>query len=329
MSLKYDRQLFEYFERLKRNILAQPQVLGGSEGPSGGGGGPPGGFIGKLPQGKVTYDTTEASASGVPLHPSLVDNLNHIRYNIQEIEDGGVGGHIIFYGGDLPMRPRLSFEGAGVIVTDSGSGGKTVVTIAGLGGGFGYKVLENLSDQVDGITDHFDTVDIIPSGTLSVYYNGLHEERDSYYLDIDGYGFTLDFIPSNGSSLEAEYGTGASPIPDTLRQTIFTFTGDLRVTDNSLKIYNQLGFTQTISKVFLSVNEAPTGDSIIIDIHKNGTTIFTDQNNRPEILVGTTTGYTIIINVPNWLDGEYLTAHIDQVGLANPGADLTVHIIHS
>ena len=54
-------------------------VLGGVTGPDGGSGGPPGGFIGQLAQKYVTYDTTEALASGGAA--SLVDNLNHMRYD--------------------------------------------------------------------------------------------------------------------------------------------------------------------------------------------------------------------------------------------------------
>ena len=55
-------------------------VLGGSSGSAGGSGGPPGGFVGKLTQGNVCYDTTEAeSLTGTT---SLLDNLNHIRSRI-------------------------------------------------------------------------------------------------------------------------------------------------------------------------------------------------------------------------------------------------------
>ena len=55
-------------------------VLGGSSGSAGGSGGPPGGFVGKLTQSNVCYDTTEAeSLAGIT---SLVDNLNHIRSRV-------------------------------------------------------------------------------------------------------------------------------------------------------------------------------------------------------------------------------------------------------
>lgn len=113
------------------------------------------------------------------------------------------------------------------------------------------------------------------------------------------------------------------------RQTILTFTSTLSVKDNPLRIYNKFGSTQTISQVFLSVGTIPTGSGIIVDVHKNGTTIFTNQSHRPVIASGNYTGYTTNIDVPSWTDGEYLTAHVDQVGSPTPGSDLVVHIIHN
>lgn len=114
-----------------------------------------------------------------------------------------------------------------------------------------------------------------------------------------------------------------------VRETIFTFAGDLEVGSNPFKIYNKFGSSQTISQVFLSIATAPAGANVVVDIHKNGTTIFTNQSNRPAITDGNTEGYTTTIDVSTWADGEYLTAHIDQIGSNTPGANLVVHVIHS
>lgn len=85
----------------------QPLHLGGAQGLAGGVGGPPGGFIGTLPQWKVSYDQSEQGTfatlgsgiapsgiiwpSGVYTSwpsgiPSLWDNLNHIRARITVLE---------------------------------------------------------------------------------------------------------------------------------------------------------------------------------------------------------------------------------------------------
>ena len=87
MSIRYDRKFFEYLENLKRYILTQPLALGGTAGYSGGGGGNPTGYVGYLPQTRISYDYSEneietLSPSGV----SLLDNLNYIRYRIADLE---------------------------------------------------------------------------------------------------------------------------------------------------------------------------------------------------------------------------------------------------
>jgi hypothetical protein len=114
-----------------------------------------------------------------------------------------------------------------------------------------------------------------------------------------------------------------------VRQSIFTVAGDLTALPGQLRIYNKLGYAQTISEVFIVVDDAPSGSSIIVDVHLNGTTIFTTQANRPSISAGANTGTTTSIDVSAWADNSYLTMDIDQIGSGTAGSDLTVHIIHS
>lgn len=118
-------------------------------------------------------------------------------------------------------------------------------------------------------------------------------------------------------------------IPAQVAQAIFTIEGALSVLDNPLRLYNVTGGSKTISKVFLSVATAPASQAIIVDIHKDGTTIFTTQSNRPQIAASANTGQATTIEVPTWADSSYLTMHIDQVGSGTPGANLTVHIVYS
>lgn len=122
--------------------------------------------------------------------------------------------------------------------------------------------------------------------------------------------------------------SGGSSPSQSNRQTIFTVAGDLSIVNNPLRIYNRLGSNQTISEVFLAVNTAPAGSGILVDIHKNGTTIFTNQSNRPTIISGAYTGNTTTVDVNTWSSNEYLTAHIDQIGSSTPGSDLVIHVIH-
>ena len=83
----------------------------------------------------------------------------------------------------------------------------------------------------------------------------------------------------------------------------------------------------TITKVKLVVKTAPTGASIIVDVNKNGTTIFTTQANRPSIAAGATTGDSGTPDVTSLAEGDKLTIDIDQVGSGTAGADLTVEVL--
>jgi hypothetical protein len=88
-----ENEILTLMNNLYRNMRAQPLSLGGISGLNGGTGGPPGGFVGWLPQSRITYDTTEGiSASGVLASGvgNLVDNLNHIRYRFPIIISGAI-----------------------------------------------------------------------------------------------------------------------------------------------------------------------------------------------------------------------------------------------
>lgn len=109
--------------------------------------------------------------------------------------------------------------------------------------------------------------------------------------------------------------------------SLFTIEDFVTTGAKNLRIYNIFGKAITIEEIFLSVNTAPTGADLIADIHKNGTTIFTNQANRPTITAGAYTGFTTTIDVPTWNNGEYLQLGIDQVGSIANGSDLSVHIL--
>lgn len=210
---QFSQAFFKYIDEVKRANSLTPLILGGYSTDDGGTGGPPGGFVGLLPQTRVAYDITEAeisgfvaenpyNASGVLISGSLLDNLNHIRFRLGELE----------------------------------------------------------------------------------------------------------------------------AVASEVSQDIFIVDGELSVLDKNSRFYNTTGVTRTINQVFLAVGTPPIGSGIIVDIHKDGTTIFTDQGNRPEIQISGYTGFTTDIDVPSWSDNEYLTVHIDQVGSSTPGNDLTVHV---
>lgn len=128
MNTTYDfeRFLFGQFDQLRVSLLTRPLYLGGTYGYSGGIGGSPGGFIGQLPQSRISFDLTEAEtfpfnvdASGNPSGTSLVTNLNRIRYRIKQLEDGSAE---IYNDNVFIARATVMNFSSDFVVTTSASG---------------------------------------------------------------------------------------------------------------------------------------------------------------------------------------------------------------
>ena len=107
----------------------------------------------------------------------------------------------------------------------------------------------------------------------------------------------------------------------------FYLPGTLTIGAKPQRIPNVTGGTLSILGVRLDVATAPTGQALVVDVHKNGVTIFTNQANRPQVAVGAASGSSSAVDVPAWADGEYLVVAVDQVGSLVAGADLTVTVV--
>lgn len=119
---------------------------------------------------------------------------------------------------------------------------------------------------------------------------------------------------------------GSDPITPRLMLPTFTKNGVLFTDTGTLRL--PIDASYTIIGVRLMVGTAPTGASVIVDVNKNGTTIFTTQANRPTIAVSANAGGPgATPNVTSLVAGDYLTVDIDQVGSTVAGSDLTVSII--
>ena len=89
---EFTETLVDYIDQMTGNPAIQGGriVLGGSEGPDGGSGGSWQQPIGQLTQKQVTYDTTEAATDSTDSPSSLLDNLNHIRYDVEHLDGDNV-----------------------------------------------------------------------------------------------------------------------------------------------------------------------------------------------------------------------------------------------
>lgn len=106
---------------------------------------------------------------------------------------------------------------------------------------------------------------------------------------------------------------------------VYTYPGTLVANTTGPRIPIP-SYGMEISNVIVQVRVAPTGASVIVDINKNGSTIFT--TGKPTIAVSTTQDLTSAptTNPHICVSGDYITVDIDQIGSTIAGSDLVVII---
>ena len=132
-------------------------------------------------------------------------------------------------------------------------------------------------------------------------------------------------VGADGEVLVADSGetAGVTWAPVT-RYVTFGVNGALVVGAGSVRLYAP--FACTVVRVQAAVGVAPTGDSVIVDANKNGTTIFTIQADRPAIAASAYVSSWATPDVTVLAAGDYLTVDIDQVGSSTAGSDLVVTV---
>jgi hypothetical protein len=85
-----------------------------------------------------------------------------------------------------------------------------------------------------------------------------------------------------------------------------------------------LGKAGTITDVRAYLDTSGSGSSTIVDVNKNGTTIFTTQANRPTIAAGANASSTAGPDVTSVAAGDRLSVDLDQLGTG--AADLYVSV---
>lgn len=80
----------------------------------------------------------------------------------------------------------------------------------------------------------------------------------------------------------------------------------------------------TIKKAWGAVEAAPTGADILIDIHKNGISIWSTQSNRLTITAGELSGTRTAFDTAVLAPGDMVDIFIDQIGSIIAGSALSV-----
>lgn len=88
-----------------------------------------------------------------------------------------------------------------------------------------------------------------------------------------------------------------------------------------------VAFAGQITKATAYSKTAPTGASMLIDINKNGTSIWaTNQGKRLTVAATANTGNQTNFDTTSFTATDYFTIDIDQIGSTIGGADLTVQL---
>lgn len=102
----------------------------------------------------------------------------------------------------------------------------------------------------------------------------------------------------------------------------FSFQGPVKVMTSGLRMTVPLA--GTILSAVAAVGTAPTGQSLIVDVWKNGVSIFSSPGHRPTIPIATHSSQVAAPDTSALVAGDYLSVNIVQVGTTVSGNDLCV-----
>jgi hypothetical protein len=110
----------------------------------------------------------------------------------------------------------------------------------------------------------------------------------------------------------------AAPSPDT-----FALSDETSNLTTGLKLTHRIVGARTLSAVRINCNTAPTGATIIVDVKKNGTTIFStkvsiDATEKTSV----TAASAAVLSTTAFADDDEVTWHIDQIGSTVAGKGL-------
>lgn len=261
---------------------------------------------------------------------------------------GGAGGQayntIEDEGTPVAQETVLNFVGAGVTAT-AGTG-ETVITIPG-GGGGGYDTIEEEGTPVA----QEDTINFVGAGitasagtgkttvsvplsassstaltnkTIDGDLNTLLDIRETQLKVASGGAGTV--LTSNGVGFDPSYQAPASAQPQSFVIAASDETTDLITGDAAITFRMPYGFTLTAVRA--SVNDAPTGALITVNIREGGvdilsTPITIDANE----LTSVTAASPPVISDANLADDAEMKIDIDTIGSTNAGKGLKVVLI--
>lgn len=153
--------------------------------------------------------------------------------------------------------------------------------------------------------------------------------QDDFVLElIPGAGITItpDELEHRPIRLQIDAGGGAAGAATEI--ATFARAGTIAATAGTGRF--MMPRAGAIVGVSAAINTAPTGAAVIVDLNRNGATLFSTQANRPTVGIGQFATVTAAVpDITTFSAGDFLTVDVDQVGATVAGADLVVQVAYT
>lgn len=154
----------------------------------------------------------------------------------------------------------------------------------------------------------------IQRGPLAIYKQSSGQSQNLQEWK-DENGVNLSIVDPNGYAFPR-------PITFILAQGVPASTGTNKTNEI---IVERAG---KIVKAFIYAKTAPTGADLIVDINKNGTSIWNStQANRLKLVATNSSGTATSFDTTTVAEADRITIDIDQVGSTISGQDITVSLL--
>lgn len=222
------------------------------------------------------------------------------------------------------LKPRGGYDcSVGVYPVDPETGDFYWCTVAGTILSEDYNINDWLV-CVDAVAPQWEKVDNSETGKVKANAGDatpgyLDAKVDGATIEISGTVLRIKDGSITSVKMGAEYRIPVASFASETDVDIAVQTGKHRI---------PIMFNGDIVAIRAMIETAPTGAPIVLDINKNGVTIFTTQGNRPTIAIGANdSGEVTNMDLTAIVKGDYLTLDIDQIGSTVAGQNLTLLIV--